>query len=127
MPIVAHVSETGPKSRNKFKAVVYHRTKSGRLEQLGTVRFGLKDAEDFTLTGDEAQRYRYLVRHGGVFPKKYEGDHKYLPTKSTREDWSRKGYLTAGWWSRHLLWAERTKKQAAETLRHKWMINVEFV
>lgn len=56
---------------------------NGTLEH---VKFGLKGASDYTQHKDEKRMERYLVRH------------------QKREDWTISGILSAGFWSRWILW-----------------------
>lgn len=53
-------------------------------KKIKTTHFGQKGADDFTKTGDEAQKQRYLDRH------------------RKNENWS--DYKTAGSLSRYILW-----------------------
>lgn len=53
-----------------------------------TVRFGLKGFSDYTIHKDRERMKRYLTRH------------------RKRENWTRAGARTAGFWSRWLLWSE---------------------
>lgn len=55
-----------------------------------TIRIGAKGMDDFTKTHDEEQKERYIARH------------------KAREDWKLSGILTAGFWSKHLLWNKPT-------------------
>lgn len=59
-----------------------------------TISFGQKNAKDFTTTGDEERKQRYIARH------------------KAREDWS--DPETPGFWSKNILWNKRT---IAESLR----------
>jgi len=52
------------------------------------VNFGRKGYSDFTIHKDKDRMKRYLTRH------------------RTRENWTRSGARTAGFWSRWLLWSE---------------------
>jgi hypothetical protein len=52
------------------------------------VYFGRKGYSDYTKHGDSERMKRYLVRH------------------RSRENWSRGGSKTAGFWSRWLLWSK---------------------
>ena len=52
------------------------------------VNFGRKGYSDFTIHKDKERMKRYLTRH------------------RTRENWTRSGARTAGFWSRWLLWSE---------------------
>lgn len=51
------------------------------------VHFGRQGYSDYTKHKDNARMKRYLVRHRG------------------RENWTRSGARTAGFWSRWLLWS----------------------
>ena len=50
------------------------------------IHFGQKTASDYTIHGDKERKNRYVARH------------------SKREDWTKKGIETAGYYSRWLLW-----------------------
>jgi hypothetical protein len=52
------------------------------------VNFGRKGYSDFTIHKDKERMKRYLTRH------------------RSRENWTRAGARTAGFWSRWLLWSE---------------------
>ena len=51
-----------------------------------TIHFGSKGMSDYTIHRDDARRIRYLIRH------------------KKNEKWTKSGILTAGFWSRWLLW-----------------------
>jgi len=51
------------------------------------VSFGLRGYSDYTLHKDKERMERYLTRH------------------RSRENWTRSGAKTAGFWSRWLLWS----------------------
>jgi hypothetical protein len=51
------------------------------------VRFGRKGYSDYTIHKDKARMGRYMMRH------------------KKRENWTRAGKYTAGFWSRWLLWS----------------------
>lgn len=70
---------TGPK---KYAAVLMN-TATKREK---TVKFGAAGYEDFTTHKDEARKAAYISRH------------------KAREDWTKTGVDTAGFWSRWLLW-----------------------
>jgi hypothetical protein len=54
------------------------------------VDFGQYGAKDFTKTKEEARKALYLERH------------------RAREDWTKSGILTAGFWARWILWNRKT-------------------
>ena len=64
------------------------------------VDFGAKGYDDFTIHGDNKRKMNYIARH------------------SAREDWKRSGLLTAGFWSRWVLWNLPTiEASLADTLK----------
>jgi len=60
------------------------------------VRFGLKGFSDYTIHKDKERMKRYVMRHAGSASG----------LRSRRENWSRSGAKTAGFWSRWLLWSK---------------------
>lgn len=67
------------------------------------IYFGQAGAEDFTTHKDEERRQRYITRH------------------KNREDWTKTGINTAGWWSYHYLWEKPSKKEAYENIKKKYL------
>jgi len=65
-----------------------------------TVQFGAKGYQDFTQHNDDAKKRRYLSRH------------------KKREDWTNP--LTAGFWSRWVLWNLPTLKDSIEDVRKRF-------
>ena len=63
------------------------------------VRFGRKGYSDYTKHHDKERMKRYLTRHGGSSAPGARG------TRSSRENWTRSGAKTAGFWSRWFLWS----------------------
>lgn len=77
------------------------------------VSFGLRGYSDYTLHKDRARMKRYVGRHAG-----YAGGRL-----SHRENWTRSGAKTAGFWSRWLLWSspslEGAKRRTEKVLGKK--------
>jgi len=71
-----------------------------------TVSFGAKGMSDYTLHQDPLRKARYLARH------------------SKREHWS--DPLTPGFWSRWLLWNEKSLGASARDVRRRFGIAVRF-
>ena len=86
----------GPSTRDekKFMAVVEDGDKKK------TIHFGAKGMSDFTKNGDEERKQRYLDRH------------------KTTEDWSNP--LTAGFWSRWILWNKASVGSSLRFVRSKF-------
>jgi hypothetical protein len=57
-------------------------------KKLKTIRFGQFGASDYTQHKDKERMKRYITRH------------------QKREDWTRAGKYSPGFWSRWLLWSE---------------------
>jgi hypothetical protein len=74
-------------------------TDQGRTK---TLNIGQKGAPDFTKTGDEEQKARYIDRH------------------KAREDWKLSGILTAGFWSKNLLWNKPTLEESIKDVKEKY-------
>ena len=90
-------------SAKKFRAVL----PSGKV-----VRFGLRGFSDYTLHKDPQRMKRYVMRHGGILPR---GTKDMLRVRrSSKENWSRQGVETAGFWSRWLLWSSPSLNKAAQ-------------
>lgn len=72
------------------------------------VNFGAKGYGDFTTWPDNIankKRQLYIQRHSGM-----------------GEDWSKEGLLTAGFWSRWLLWERRDINDALANIRKRFDI-----
>ena len=63
------------------------------------VHFGRQGYSDYTKHKDPLRMERYLTRHGGSSAPGARG------TRSSRENWTRSGAKTAGFWSRWILWS----------------------
>ena len=71
-----------------------------------TIHFGAKSYSDYTSHGDEARKERYLKRH------------------KPKEDWTRTGLETPGFWARHILWAEPSIEQSARKVRERFGVDL---
>ena len=74
-------------SPKKFSAIL----PSGKI-----VRFGQRGYSDYTLHKDPQRMRRYIKRHGGIVPR---GTNDMLRVRrSSKEDLSRRGEHTPGFW-----------------------------
>ena len=74
-----------------------------------TVSFGQKGASDYTKHKDKERKERYIDRH------------------KKNEDWGVSGVKTAGFWSRHILWAKPTLKESVDDINKKFKsLNVKM-
>lgn len=78
-------------------------------EKLKTVQFGQAGAEDFTIHKDEERKQRYIDRH------------------KKREDWTKSGIDTAGFWSRWLTWNKETISASISDIENKFNVDVKRV
>ena len=89
--------QKNPDALKKFKVTL----PNGR-----SVKFGARGYSDYTIHKDEARMKRYLDRH------------------RTREDWTKKGINTAGFWSRWLLWSKPSLKGAKKHIEKTFKISI---
>lgn len=89
-------------SIRKFQAIL----PSGKV-----VRFGRRGFSDYTLHKDPQRMKRYLMRHGAIVPRMVKKDMLGV-RRSSKENWSRQGVETAGFWSRWLLWSSPSLRRA---------------
>ena len=69
-----------------------------------TVSFGARGMSDYTLHRDPERRSRYLQRH------------------ERREDWTRAGLKTAGFWSRWLLWNQPSLEASRRHMERRFCL-----
>lgn len=66
------------------------------------IYFGQAGAPDFTKTKSEERKKLYIDRH------------------QAREDWSKSGVETSGFWARHILWEYPSIVQSTRAVREKY-------
>ena len=71
-----------------------------------TIHIGQEGADDFTKTGDEEAKKRYITRH------------------KKREDWNKSGLATAGFWAKHLLWNKNTLSASIKDTEKRFNLNI---
>ena len=69
-----------------------------------TVHFGAKGYSDYTKHKDINRKQRYINRH------------------KKRENWTKSGINTAGFWSRWLLWGEPTLQKSIKKIEDKFKV-----
>jgi len=70
------------------------------------IHFGAKGYEDYTIHGDIKRRESYIKRH------------------RPNENWTLSGILSAGFWSRWILWSCTTLKESATFTKEKFGIDI---
>lgn len=71
-----------------------------------TIHIGQEGADDFTKTGDEEAKKRYITRH------------------KKREDWNKSGITTAGFWAKHLLWNKTTLSASIKDTEKRFNLDI---
>jgi hypothetical protein len=88
-----------PANDNIHKFVATIETDDGNQR---TVRFGAYGMSDYTKNKDPERKKRYLARH------------------EAREDWTKSGILTRGFWSRWILWNLPTLQASVQDVRSRF-------
>lgn len=70
------------------------------------IHFGQAGASDFTINKDPKRKESYLSRH------------------RAREDWSKSGIDTPGFWAKNLLWSETSLSEAINKMSKKFNIEI---
>ena len=70
------------------------------------IHFGQAGASDYTINKDPKRKESYISRH------------------RAREDWSKSGIDTAGFWAKNLLWSETTLSEAINKMNKKFNIEI---
>jgi len=86
-------------NKHKFKVILQDSS-----DKQHTVQFGAKGYSDFTIHKDPERKKRYITRH------------------KSRENWEVSGILTAGFWSRWILWNKPTFAESLENTLKRFRI-----
>lgn len=87
--------------KHKYRVDIYVRDK-GKMVLLKTVKFGAAGYGDYTLGTTDEQKFNYIARH------------------KAREDWTKAGYCSAGFWSRWVLWNKRTINESIKDINQRF-------
>lgn len=88
-----------PKTDKKKYKATFKNIKTGREKN---IKFGASGMEDYTIHKDPERKKLYIARHSKM-----------------GEDWTNNGIMTAGWWSRWLLWSESNFDNALSLVKEK--------
>lgn len=77
-----------------------------RIDDSKTVYFGAAGYSDFTKHKDIERRERYINRH------------------KNKENWSKTGIKTAGFWSRWILWNKPTVLSSIKDIEKKFKVRI---
>ena len=73
-----------------------------------TIHFGSKGMSDYTKNKDPQRKENYSNRH------------------RKREDWSKSGVKTAGFWSKNLLWNKPTITDSIKDIEKKFNLDIKL-
>lgn len=90
-------------AKKLYKALISANNKTHK------VSFGDPLAAQYPTHKDKARRDRYLVRH------------------KARENWTKSGILTPGFWSRWLLWNKPTLKASAKDIEKRFGAKISLL
>ena len=85
-------------SKGKKYDALFKNKKTGREKK---VSFGSAGMSDYTKNKDPERKKRYISRH------------------KKRENWTSSGVLSAGWWSKHLLWNKPSYSSSLADVKSK--------
>lgn len=95
------IVEESENPKKKFTAI--------RLNpSLKKISFGSKGMDDFTTHKDVERKRLYLLRH------------------KANENWEKSGIMTAGFWSRWLLWNKPSLRESADDMEKRFNIKIAF-
>lgn len=86
----------------KYKAVI------SDLSTKKTLHFGAYGYEDYTQHNDLQRKKNYISRH------------------KQRENWTKSGIYTPGFWSRYLLWEKKTLTESAAYIEKRFNVKINL-
>ncbi len=72
-----------------------------------TIHFGSRGMSDFTKNKDSERKNRYIARH------------------KKRENWTKSGIKSAGFWSKHILWNKPTIRESVKNTEKRFNIKIK--
>jgi len=97
-----------------------------------TIDFGAKGYSDYTIHKNPLRMRSYVGRHGGKIPRYLKSEDNKIKVHSkmmnvlisTKENWTKSGIMTAGFWSRWLLWSDPNLEKAKKIIMKKFKIKL---
>jgi hypothetical protein len=83
-----------------------------------TIRFGQKGYTDYPKHKDHDKMLNYVKRHGGIAPN-------YVTSHS--EKWGKNGSMTAGFWSRWMLWNKPSISSSLSDMRRRFGMKIKYL
>jgi len=107
---MSYILSKSDRKDKKWKITTPEGTGRARQPQSGkTIHFGAKGYLDYTQHGDIERKRLYLLRHGAP---------------SSREDWTKSGISSPGFWSKHLLWNKPSLDESISDVEKKFKIRI---
>lgn len=88
----------------KWQVILYENKEEKK--KIKTLHFGQAGAEDHTIHKDEQRKQRYLDRH------------------KAREDWTKSGIDTPGFWSRWLTWNKESISGSIADIESRFNVDI---
>ena len=79
-----------------------------RISPDKTVHFGARGYEDYTMHKDDDRLSNYISRH------------------HARENWTKSGIDTAGFWSRWLLWNKPSLRDSIKDIEKRFNVKINY-
>lgn len=100
--IIAYLQTASSSSSKKYKVTIVY--PDGKRK---TVNFGAKGYSDYTKHHDPERKKKYITRH------------------KSRENWTKSGIESPGFWSRWILWSEPSLSSAISYTSKKFNITIK--
>jgi len=82
------------------------KNKKWNIKNGNSINFGQEGYSDFTINKDPKRKKLYITRH------------------RKREDWTKTGIDTAGFWSKNLLWNKNTLSKSIKDTENRFNIDI---
>ena len=82
------------------------KNKKWNIKNGNSINFGQEGYSDFTINKDPKRKKLYIARH------------------RKREDWTKTGLDTAGFWSKNLLWNKNTLSKSIKDTENRFNIDI---
>jgi|TARA_R100001443_G_scaffold53905_1_gene65451 hypothetical protein len=79
-----------------------------RIDDKKTIHFGSKGMSDYTIHKDKERKNRYIDRH------------------KKRENWTKSGIKTAGFWSKHISWNKPSLSESIRDTEKRFNIKIKY-
>jgi len=98
--MIATLTKSNRKGK-KWKVVIEGKTKK-------SIHFGAKGYSDYTIHKDKKRMERYTARH------------------KVRENWTRDGIKTAGFWAKWLIWNKPSLRNSIKDIEKRFNIDIIY-